>query len=119
MSVDFHHVEEIHAEIHKRLENWGRWCRGRPQSQVSPMFRLYRPDEHWEGQSASIPVDKIDAQRVAKGVSGLPQMHRHSVSWFYVSPCSPGKAARAIGTSLAGLALYVNDSRSMLKNRGI
>lgn len=83
------------------------------------MFRLYRPDEHWEGQSPSIPVDKIDAQKIAKGVSGLPENHRHSLSWYYVSPCTPGRAARAMGTTLAGLAQYVADSRRMLLNRGV
>jgi hypothetical protein len=119
LHVDFSHVEDGHAEIHKRLENWGRWCRGRPTSYVQPMFRLYRPDEHWEGQAAAIPVDKIDAQRISKGVTALPTNHRSSMNWFYVSPTSPGRAARALATSLEGLALYVRDARTMLINRGI
>lgn len=114
MSVDFEFIEAAHANIHKRLVNWGRWCRGRPQSQVAPMFRLYRSDEHWEGQEPSIPVDKVDALKIAKGVSMLPQPHMRSLNWFYVSPCPPKRAAIALETNLPGLARFVTDGRKLL-----
>lgn len=119
MHVDFNQIEPAHAEIHGRLENWARWCRGRPNSSILPMFRMVKADFHWEGQDAAIPIDKIDAQKIAKGVSALPRYHMLGVNWFYVSPCSPRKAAVTLGTNLEGLALFVRDGRQMLKNRGV
>lgn len=120
-AIDFHYIDPKHAEIHGRLENWSRWCGkgNRYVVGVTPMFRLYAPAEHWDGEEPSIPIDGIDAQKIAKGVTALPEQHRQSLSWYYVTPCSPGKAARAIGTSLQGLATYVVHARTMLVNRGV
>jgi DNA-directed RNA polymerase specialized sigma24 family protein len=118
--VDFHAVEEKHSEIHKRLENWARWCNGSGAPSTSPMFRLYvaparaRGAEHtWSGVS----VDSLDAARIAKFVTQLPDPHRRALQWSYVKPINPKRAAAEQGTTLEGLALLVRDARQMLINR--
>ncbi len=118
-SVDFNFVEPKHAQIHLRLENWARWSYGGSTGNASPMFRLYRPDEHWEGQAASVPIDGADASRIGKGVAALPTSNRLSVSWCYIKRSNPRSAAQSIGTSLEGLLLYIRDARQMLLNRRV
>jgi hypothetical protein len=117
---DFHAVEAKHTEIHARLENWARWCNGSAGSTTSPMFRLYiaparaRGAEHtWSG----VPVDGMDAARIAKHVAQLPEKHRHALNWSYIKPVNPRRAAQMIGVTLEGLLLLVRDGRQMLLNR--
>lgn len=118
-SVDFHFVERKHAEIHGRLENWALWCcGGSPSSAASPMFRLYRPDNFARDAPVSI-CDGLDAQRIGKGVSALPEPHRLSLRWCYIRPGSPRKACQMLGTTFEGLALYIRDARQFLINRRV
>jgi len=118
-SIDFHLVDEKHEAIHKRLENYARWCHGGGgNGGVAPMFRMYRPDNFERGAIAT-PVDGTDAQRIFKGIQALPQPHRIALSWFYIKPVNPRRACQNIGTSMEGLALYVSDGRQMLINRRI
>ena len=121
--IDFAQVETKHASIHARLENWGMWCQpGRGFGDSSPMFRLYRSDAiaRWGHPISDRPiVDKLDAQRIAKGVAALPEPHMRSIQWYYVKPCSPQKACRMLATNQAGLARLVSDARTMLINRRI
>jgi hypothetical protein len=117
--VDFHVVDEKHEVIHKRLENWARWAHGGGgNGHVSPMFRLYRPDNYERGP-ISTPVDGTDAQRIAKGVAHLPLPHRQAINWNYISPTNPRRACQNIGTSLEGLAVLVRHGRTMLVNRKV
>jgi hypothetical protein len=114
--VDFNVIEKKHEEIHKRLENWARWCRGGGGgSSALPMFRLYRPDNFERGPMGE-QVDGTDAQRIAKGLVKLPLKHRVAVNWFYVKPVSPLKVCKVIGVSMEGLAEHVTDGRQMLIN---
>ena len=118
--VDFHAVEDKHADIHKRLLNWGRWCNGSGMPVMSPMFRLYIAPARARGDyggALGLPVDTGDAAKIAKAVVALPAPHRAAINWSYVKPVSPRRAAKAIGTSLEGLALYLRDGRQMLVNR--
>lgn len=119
---DFHAVEEKHAQIHARLQNWARWCNGRGGPTTSPMFRLYVAPARARGGEihfgGGAPVDKMDAARIAKAVIALPESHRHAINWSYVKPVNPPRAAREIGCTLEGLALLVRDGRQMLLNRG-
>ncbi len=117
-SIDFHLVAERHLAIHARLLNWARWCNGREGSSVAPMFRSYRSTDLWAAPSVSEPVDKLDAAKIAKAVVALPDKHRSATQWHYVKPVSPGKAARSLAVSLAGLAELVAESRTMLVNNG-
>jgi hypothetical protein len=82
------------------------------------MFRLYRPDEHWE-RSAGIPVDQHDAIKVGKGVAALPTPHRQALHWNYVTGGSPMKARKQIGCTAEGLMRYIVDARTMLINRSV
>lgn len=116
MIVDFEAVPEAQLPIHGRLQNWAKWCRGRPGSNVAPIFRLYRSTDIHAGHSTSVPVDGVDASRIAKAVAALPIQHRFGVQWYYVHPVAPSKAARNIGVSLQDLASLVIDSRTMLIN---
>lgn len=120
--IDFHAVEEKHAQIHRRLENWGRWCNGSGGSDTSPMFRLFISPARARGGDIvtfSVPVDRSDAIRISKAVIALPDKHRAAINWCYVRPVSPRRAAASIGTNLEGLMQYLRDGRTMLVNRGV
>lgn len=122
--IDFNAVEEKHAKIHARLENWGLWAKARApgiDGDSSPMFRLYRADnfDRSYGTPTALHIDGMDAQRIFKGVAALPDPHRIGLNWFYVRPVSPSRACRLLATTMAGLALFVRDGRQMLVNRGI
>jgi DNA-directed RNA polymerase specialized sigma24 family protein len=120
LAIDFHAVEAKHSEIHKRLENWARWCNGREAPSVSPMFRLYRAPARARGAEhtwSGVSVDGMDAQRIAKAVTHLPEPHRRAIHWSYIKPISPKRAAAEQGTTLPGLALLLRDARQMLLNR--
>lgn len=118
--IDFHAVDPKHAEIDRRLTNWGRWCNGSGGPSSSPMFRLFRSPARVRadyGTNVSVPVDKSDAIRLSKAVIALPAPHRAAINWSYVRPVNPRRAAAAIGTTLEGLMLLVRDGRQMLVNR--
>ena len=116
--IDFFYVPPRQQEIHKRLENWARWCFGSGDSSASPMFRLYRPDNYERGPSA-VPADPHDAHKIAKGVANLPTLHRQALSWNYIEGGSPHKARQKLGVTLDGLMLLITDARTMLTNRGV
>lgn len=120
--IDFHQVEEKHFAIHQRLVNWGTWCNGTAPSSTSPMFRLYIAPARARSSDGitygASSVDTLDAARIAKAVSALPEKHRNAVNWCYVRPVAPIRAARAIGVSLDGLMQLLRDGRQMLVNRG-
>jgi DNA-directed RNA polymerase specialized sigma24 family protein len=116
--VDFFLVEPHQQEIHKRLENWAKWCFGPYGSSASPMFRLYRAD-NWERGSTAIPVDGADAQKIAKGVALLPALHREALQWNYVTGGSPTKARKKLGVTTQGLMQLIRDGRQMLINRQV
>ena len=114
--VDFHAVEPSQQQVHARLENWAKWCRGRGSGGgTSPMFRLYRTPQHWR-QTAEVgaQVDAVDAQAVQKAMGDLPVRHRLALSWCYVVRNNPAKAAAQLRESLPGLALLIRDGRQML-----
>jgi DNA-directed RNA polymerase specialized sigma24 family protein len=117
-SIDFHLVADRHLAIHARLLNWARWCNNRPGSAVAPMFRAYRSTDVWAQPTASEPVDSMDAAKIEKAVTALPEKHRAATQWHYVrGHISPVRAARALAVSLAGLAELVHDGRAMMVNR--
>lgn len=121
--VDFCFVEPKHADIDARLANWARWAYNRGGSNVSPMFVLYRSTDanqaHGIAAESPVPVDAIDAKRIQKGVSALPEPHRLAVSWSYIKRNNPCGMARQLGYSLAGLARLVRDARQLLVNRDV
>ncbi len=120
--VDFHAVDERHHAIHIRLENWARWCNGREAGSVSPMFRMYRSPARARGAehtwAIGPQVDGMDAQRIAKAVARLPELHRKALAWCYIKPVNPRRQAADMGVTLEGLALLLRDGRQMLLNRG-
>lgn len=124
--VDFAAVPPSQWAMHDRLENWARWCRGASGesariSPPSPMFSGFRSSDARRvyGDETTVPIDKMDAQRVAKGVAALPEKHRRSLHWLYVHGAKqPTEAARQLGLSREGLRDVVRDARQMLVNRG-
>lgn len=122
--VDFASVPVSQWKMHDRLDNWARWARGsqRQTGMASPMFSLYRSTEvqrRRSGEETPVPIDKMDAQAVAKGVSALPDKHRRAIQWHYLHPRNPSGQARELGVSMEGLALLVRDGRQMLINQGV
>ena len=118
--VDFSLVKPEHREIDARLANWAKWSYSRHGGQSSPTFRLYRSTDarRIDSDAKGPAVDAIDAQRVQKAVSALPTKHRQAISWAYIKPTNPRKAATGLGVTLQGLADLVTDGRQMLVNRG-
>jgi len=114
---DFFTIAPQHAKIHARLENWARWCDGTAGKSTAPMFAGYRSPQHWEGEEAGVPVDQLDAKRIAVAVTALPELHRRVAHWYYIKRWSPGKARRELGLTLAGLHQVLTDARQMLVNR--
>jgi DNA-directed RNA polymerase specialized sigma24 family protein len=122
--VDFAAVPPSQWAIHDRLENWARWCRGRPgrdNAPASPMFALYRSTDAKRayGDETTVPIDKLDAAVIAKAVAVLPDKNRRALHWSYVHPFRPSAMARELGVGLDGLAHLVRDGRQMLINRGV
>ena len=120
-TIDFHAVEAKHHEIDARLKNWATWCRGSFVPSVSPMFRMVRSAARARGAESSwatSAVDGLDAQRIAKAVTHLPEPHRRALHWCYIKPINPRRAAQEQGTTLDGLASVLRDARQMLLNRG-
>lgn len=119
-AVDFHSVPEAHARLHARLEDWAYWVKpARARGATSPMFRLYRSDEHREGTAAPRVLNVLDCQKLEQAVAALPAKHGEAIRWSYVVKCSPVKACRAIACTLVELALLVDDGRTMLVNRRV
>lgn len=117
--VDFAHVPPHQADMHDRLINWARWCASSNRGQSHPMFRGVKPAQHWDGITARLEVDAIDAQFVEKAVAKLPEAHRWAVRWCYVYRISPSACARFLACSLEMLLHYVVDGRQMLINRNV
>jgi hypothetical protein len=121
--VDFASVPVSQWRMHDRLENWARWARGsqKQSGTGSPMFSLYRSSEAKRayGEETTVPIDAMDAQRVAKGIAVLPDKHRRAIHWNYLHPRNPTGAARELGVTLQGLADLVKTARVMLINRGV
>lgn len=83
------------------------------------MFRGAKTTDVWAGIApARTVVDKLDAQRIAKAVAHLPELHRHGLQWHYVRPIAPLRMCKALGLTRDGLAQLVVDARQMLVNRG-
>lgn len=123
--VDLNAVLPQHRQIDARLANWGRWCHGPTRRDVSPMFRGMPPQPHLRqpGDIAAEPLDTMDAAKVSKEVSRLPEKHRAALNWCYVldprsKDASPTRACKKLGTSFQGLADLLRDARQMLINRG-
>lgn len=118
--VDFSHIPPNQAEMHERLLNWARACRSGAGDGSSPMFRLYRSNDHWQrAREASIPVDQHDATTIAKAVQALPEPHMVAVGWFYLTKAEPMAGRRRLGCTAASLLRYVVDGRQMLINRDV
>ena len=82
------------------------------------MFMLYRADDY-ERELSGVVIDRLDAQKVQKGVSTLPDKQRTAITWHYVAPCSPKRIARNLGETLRGLESLVKTGRQMLINRSV
>lgn len=117
--IDFHRVLPQHADIHRRLENWGRWCNGTGAASVSPMFRLYRTPARGRTEVASGPgVDSMDAKRLSRFMGVIPEKQRKALAWCYVKPVSPRKAAAELGVTMEHLDCLVHEGREHLRILG-
>jgi hypothetical protein len=74
-AIDFFLVDDRHAAIHARLEEWARWVRVRPRGwMTTPMFRQYRSHAwQWERPEIRTPIDTNRAVSVEKEVATLPE----------------------------------------------
>lgn len=117
--IDFHPVLPQHADIHKRLENWGAWSNGGNSPSVSPMFKLYRAKgEGAEASWSTNCVDSLDAKRLARFMPMMGEKHRKALAWCYVKPVNPKRAAEEIGVSRNDLACLLHEGREKLRILG-
>jgi hypothetical protein len=117
--IDFNHVQASHADIHKRLLNWGAWCKDSKGNSIAPMFRNYKSKwRQWHEPEIRDVVDGIDAQRIQKLMVKLPIDQRRCLAWFYTSNKTPSSARRELGRTLEALHQLLIDSRQMVINLG-
>lgn len=119
--VDFHAVPAHQAEIDRRLIEWGRAAHNGSSVPCAPMFRLYRSADPLR-QYAMVsqgPIDTFAVSRIQKGVAALETDERLAISWCYIKRTNPARAARDIGTTLAGLKALIDGGRQTLIDRGL
>jgi len=116
--IDFHAVDINQREIDARLVNWARWVKPGRQNWVSPMFQQYRSKAwQWERPEVKDPINTLDAMLMEKMVGALPDKHRTAIRWAYVVRCTPAVIMRHMAVSGEDLMGYLQDGRTMLKNR--
>ena len=115
--IDFHQVDDIHAAIHRRLENWARYVAVHPQSWIGPIWKLGKSHgRQWHAPDLKDPVNTLDGHYVEKLVRQLPEKHREAIRWSYVYKDSPARKAKQLAVNYDGLMDLVRKGRSMLKN---
>jgi hypothetical protein len=117
-AIDLVLVRPHHEAIHRRLDNWARWCKGTSGGgAVHPMFKEYR-NAYDEPVIAGVPCDTLDAIAVQKCFTQLPEKQRWVLMWWYCRPFIPVMRVRqALGLTTPALYEMVHDSRTMMKNR--
>lgn len=123
-AVDFQVIPLHQDKMHLRLDNWARWCEGPCRYDVAVGFGLFRSDEFTDKEDRleteiRPPVNVLDAHKMQKGVSELPEKHRKAVQWYYVVRSAPIRACRQIACTPAMLVELVDDGRQMLINRNV
>jgi hypothetical protein len=117
--IDFNHVSEAHQAVHKRLINWGAWCKDGKGNTIAPMFRSYKSKwRQWHEPEIRDVVDGIDAQRIQKLMVSLPIDHRRCLAWFYTSNKTPSSARRELRLTLEALHQLLIDSRQIVIRLG-
>jgi len=110
--VDFIKLDDDERNIDKRLRNWAQWVRpSRGLGAVHPMFRWYRPTEHWEGLGNKSGCDLPDAEAVEKVMRDLSQTERLAIKWYYIEFSSPTKLCKNLNISLDELRQLVKRGR--------
>jgi hypothetical protein len=114
--VDFIKLDDDEINIDKRLRNWAIWVRPkRGFGAVHPMFRWYRPTEHWEGIGNKSNCDLPDAEAVERVMRELPTIERLAIKWYYIEFSSPTKICKNLGISLTDLRVIVRKARKNLQ----
>lgn len=110
--VDFIKLDDDEKNIDKRLRNWAQWVRPkRGFGAVHPMFRWYRPTEHWHGLGDKTGCDLPDAEAVEKVMRDLSQTERLAIKWYYIEFSSPTKLCKILKISLEDLRQLVKRAR--------
>lgn len=114
--VDFIKLDDDEKNIDKRLRNWAIWVRPkRGFGAVHPMFRWYRPTEHWQGIGDKSSCDLPDAEAVERVMRELPTIERLSIKWYYIEFSSPTKICKVLGLNLNELRMIVRKARKNLE----
>lgn len=114
--VDFVKLDDDEKIIDKRLRNWAIWVRpSRGIGSVHPMFRWYRPTEHWEGLGDKTSCDIQDAQAIERVMRELSNPERLSLKWYYLEFSSPTKLCKILNLSLDDLRLIVKKARKSVQ----
>lgn len=117
-AADLHAVRPAHYAIHERLRNWAGYVRDRKgKGARQPMFRHYRPYLVPREPGGEAP-DSLDAMKVEREISFLPEKHAYAVRWCYVFPWrNEHRVLRTLAVQRSALCELIHDSRAMLKNR--
>lgn len=117
--IDFHSIPDHQVDIHNRLNNWASWCRVSPRAwSQHPLWKQYRSNwRQWHVPEYRPACDLLDALNIERHVRVLPRGHREAIRWYYVYGGNPLGMARQLGVTKDMLSKFVEDGRSMLKNR--
>ncbi len=113
MTVDFWPIDARHEEVHRRLEEWAKWCEPGRRAAVCPMFRQMKQIRTFSA-SESRSINPKAAHDVEKAIQKLPSTQAMALRWWYVWRWSPGQAARRFGVTLEALCQAVEDGRDGL-----
>lgn len=128
--IDFHAVSVAHEQIHQRLEDWAKWCKPPPRSDISPMFRQCRSneaavDEEGVRQSSVVrSINVLECRAIEDAVRDMDvntetKKPARALRWAYVTRRSPVMACRSIGCTIVELAQHVEQGRQELIDRGL
>jgi hypothetical protein len=122
--VDFNAVPVDQLEMHDRLENWARFCRGgdKQSGQAgTPMFNLYRSSDARRayGAETSVPVRREDGAKLHGAIAALPDKPRKALQWCYLRPKAPALEAFRLGVTMPGLRDLIIEGRQLLIDGGV
>lgn len=123
--VDFNDVPDHQFDMHVRLENWARFCRGGDKQSGktdNPMFNLYRSSDARRayGTETSVPVNREDGAKLHAAIASLEQdQPRRALHWCYLRPKAPGLEAVRLGVTMQELKDLIIEGRQILIDRGV
>ena len=109
---------EDEKQIHRRLENWANWCRGRwVQGRCASAEGGYNtPWRQWHYPVLLSSVDILDAEEINSVVVRLPVLHRDLIRFHYFFKYAPLTICRKLALRHICFQDMMRHSRLMVRN---